>query len=89
MDNNKNTDNKSVDQSSFSQNKKGFIEAEGEIEELLPAGSFRIILDNGHSILAHLSGKMRMYKIRLVVGDRVKVEMSPYDLTKGRITYRF
>lgn len=72
----------------FSQNKKGFIEAEGVIEELLPAGSFRVILDNGHELLAHLSGKMRMYKIRLVVGDRVKVEMSPYDLTKGRITYR-
>jgi len=89
MRDNKNTDNKSVDTSSFSQNKKGFIEAEGEIEELLPAGSFRVVLDNGHSILAHLSGKMRMYKIRLVVGDRVKIEMSPYDLTKGRITYRF
>ncbi len=74
--------------SSFSQNKKGFIEAEGEIEELLPAGSFKVLLDNGHEILAHLSGKMRMYKIRLVVGDRVKVEMSPYDLSKGRITYR-
>lgn len=90
MEKNNHTDNKSsVDNTSFSQNKKGFIEAEGEIEELLPAGSFRVVLDNGHSILAHLSGKMRMNKIRLVVGDRVKVEMSPYDLTKGRITYRF
>ncbi len=90
MENNNNTDKKkSVDNSSFSQNKKGFIEVEGEIEELLPAGTFRVVLDNGHTILAHLSGKMRMYKIRLVVGDRVKVEMSPYDLTKGRITYRF
>ena len=72
----------------FSQNKKGFIEAQGTIEELLPAGSFKVVLDTGHEILAHLSGKMRMYKIRLVVGDSVKVEMSPYDLTKGRITYR-
>lgn len=58
------------------------------VEELLPAGSFRVLLDNGHEILAHLSGRMRKYKIKLVVGDRVKIEMSPYDLTKGRITYR-
>ena len=72
----------------FSQNKKGFIEAEGIIEELLPAGSFKVILDNDHELLAHLSGKMRMHKIRLVIGDKVRVEMSPYDLTKGRITFR-
>lgn len=72
----------------FSQNRKGFIEAGGMVEELLPAGSFRVLLDNGHEILAHLSGRMRKYKIKLVVGDRVKIEMSPYDLTKGRITYR-
>ncbi|MGB0757640.1 MAG: translation initiation factor IF-1 [Patescibacteria group bacterium] len=72
----------------FSQNKKGFIEAEGEITELFPAGSFKVVLDNGHELLAHLSGKMRMYKIRLVAGDRVRVEMSPYDLEKGRITFR-
>jgi len=72
----------------FSQNKKGFIEAEGTIEELLPAGSFRVVLDNDHELLAHLSGKMRMHKIRLVIGDRVRVEMSPYDLNKGRITFR-
>ena len=72
----------------FKQNKKGFIEAEGTIEELLPAGSFKVILDNGHELLAHLSGKMRMHKIRLVIGDRIRVEMSPYDLTKGRITFR-
>lgn len=89
MDNQTNSEkDQPGDSKNISQNKKGFIEAEGEIEELLPAGSFRVILENGHSILAHLSGKMRMYKIRLVVGDRVKVEMSPYDLTKGRITYR-
>jgi translation initiation factor IF-1 len=70
------------------QNQKGFIEIEGEISELLPAGSFKVILDNDHEILAHLSGKMRMFKIRLVLGDRVRVEISPYDLTKGRITRR-
>lgn len=76
------------EQPQFTQNKKGFIEAEGEIIELLPAGSFKVELDNGHELLAHLSGKMRMYKIRLVVGDRVRIEMSPYDLNKGRITFR-
>ena len=67
---------------------KDFIETEGEVLELLPSASFKILLSNGHEILAHLSGKMRMNKIRLLPGDRVKVEMSPYDLTKGRITYR-
>ena len=67
---------------------KGFIEMEGAVDELLPAATFRITLDNGHEILCHLSGKMRMNKIRLIPGDRVRVEISPYDLTKGRITYR-
>ena len=67
---------------------KGFIEMEGVVDELLPAATFRITLDNGHEILCHLSGKMRMNKIRLIPGDRVRVEISPYDLTKGRITYR-
>jgi len=70
-------------------NKKGFIEVIGQIEELLPSASFKVKLENGHEILAHLSGKMRMFKIRLLPGDRVRVEMTPYDLTKGRITYRF
>lgn len=69
-------------------NSKDFIELEGEVLELMPAASFRVKLDNGHEIMAHLSGKMRMFRIRLAPGDRVKVEMSPYDLTKGRITYR-
>ncbi|MBU1131142.1 translation initiation factor IF-1 [Patescibacteria group bacterium] len=69
-------------------NKKGFIEVVGIIEELLPSASFRVKLENGHEILAHLSGKMRMFKIRLLPGDKVRVEMTPYDLTKGRITYR-
>ncbi len=67
---------------------KDFIEMEGEVLELLPAASFKVKLENGHEIMAHLSGKMRMFKIRIAPGDRVKVEMSPYDLTKGRITYR-
>lgn len=67
---------------------KDFLEIKGEVIELMPAGTFRVILENGHEILAHLSGKMRMYRIRLLPGDKVKVEISPYDLTKGRITYR-
>ena len=73
----------------FFVNRKGFIEMHGEVVELLPAASFRIKLSNDHEILAHLSGKMRMNKIRLLPYDRVKIEMSPYDLTKGRITYRY
>jgi translation initiation factor IF-1 len=69
-------------------NSKDFLEMEGEVTELMPAGTFRVVFQNGHEILAHLSGKMRMNKIRLSVGDRVKVQISPYDLTKGRITFR-
>ncbi|OIO08137.1 translation initiation factor IF-1 [Candidatus Falkowbacteria bacterium CG1_02_37_44] len=69
-------------------NSKDFIETEGEVLELMPAASFKVLLENGHEILAHLSGKMRMNKIRLLPGDRVKLEISPYDLTKGRIIYR-
>jgi translation initiation factor IF-1 len=69
-------------------NSKDFLEMEGEVMELMPAGTFRVVFSNGHEILAHLSGKMRMNKIRLSVGDHVKVQMSPYDLTKGRITFR-
>jgi len=68
---------------------KEFIEVLGQVEELLPAATFKIKLEDGHSILGHLSGKMRMNKIRLLSGDRVKIEMTPYDLTKGRIVYRF
>ncbi len=68
---------------------KDFIEMKGRVEELLPAGSFRISLENGQQILGYLSGKMRMNRIRLAVGDEVKVEMTPYDLSKGRITYRY
>ena len=77
-----------MEESSPQTNKKGFIEVIGTVEELLPAATFRIKLENGHEILGYLSGKMRMYKIRILPGDKVKVEMSPYDLSKGRITYR-
>ena len=67
---------------------KEFIEMRGEVLEALPSATFKVLLDNGHEIMAHLSGRMRMNKIRLLPGDKVKIEMSPYDLTKGRITYR-
>ncbi|MDP2812561.1 MAG: translation initiation factor IF-1 [bacterium] len=69
-------------------NKKGFLEIDGEVTELLPNANFKVVLENGHEILAHLSGKMRMFKIRILPGDKVTVEMSPYDMTKGRVTYR-
>ncbi|MFA5000135.1 MAG: translation initiation factor IF-1 [Patescibacteria group bacterium] len=69
-------------------NAKDFIEIQGEVLELMPAASFKVALENGHEILAHLSGKMRMNKIRLLPGDKVKLQISPYDLTKGRIVYR-
>lgn len=68
---------------------KEFIEVTGEVMELLPAAMFKIKLEDGHVILGHLSGRMRLNKIRLLPGDRVKVEMTPYDLTKGRVVYRF
>lgn len=68
---------------------KDFIEEQGEVMELLPAGTFKVRLVSGHTILAHLSGRMRINKIRIMTGDKVRVEMTPYDLTKGRITYRF
>jgi translation initiation factor IF-1 len=64
------------------------IETEGKVIEALPNAMFKVELENGHVILAHLSGKMRMHFIRILPGDRVTVEISPYDLTKGRITYR-
>lgn len=68
---------------------KEFIEMRGTVLELLPAATFKIRLENGHEIIGHLSGKMRMFKIRILPGDEVKVQMTPYDLTKGRIVYRF
>ncbi len=70
-------------------NNKDFLEFEGVVVELLPATTFKVKLDNGKEIMAYLSGRMRMNKIRLLPGDKVKVEVSPYDLTKGRVTYRF
>ncbi len=68
--------------------KEGAIEVEGTVVETLPNAMFRVQLKNGHKILAHISGKMRMNYIRILPGDVVKVEMSPYDLTRGRIIYR-
>jgi translation initiation factor IF-1 len=65
------------------------IEVEGTVVEALPSTQFRVELENGHKVLAYLSGKMRKYYIRILLGDRVRVELSPYDLTRGRITYRF
>ncbi len=65
------------------------IEVEGTVTEVLPNANFRVELENGHNILAYLSGKMRKFYIRVLEGDRVKVEMSPYDLSRGRITYRY
>ena len=69
--------------------KEDGIEVEGTVLEPLPNAMFRVELDTGHTILAHISGKMRMNFIRILPGDRVKLEMSPYDLTRGRITYRY
>lgn len=68
--------------------KEDAIEVEGKVIECLPNTMFRVQLDNGHIILAYISGKMRMHYIKILPGDRVKVELSPYDLSKGRITYR-
>ncbi len=69
--------------------KEDAIEVEGKVLEPLPNAMFRVELDNGHKVLAHISGKMRMNFIRILPGDRVTIELSPYDLSRGRITYRF
>lgn len=69
--------------------KQAAIEQDGTIIEALPNAIFRVELENGHVIIAHISGKMRKFYIRILPGDRVKVDMSPYDLTKGRITFRY
>ncbi|MDQ3191260.1 MAG: translation initiation factor IF-1 [Bacteroidota bacterium] len=69
--------------------KQGLIEQDGTIIEALSNAMFRVELENGHILIAHISGKMRMHYIKILPGDRVKVEMSPYDLSKGRITYRY
>ena len=69
--------------------KDDVIEVEGKVIEPLPNAMFRVELENGHKVLAHVSGKIRMHYIRILPGDRVTVELSPYDLTRGRITYRY
>jgi translation initiation factor IF-1 len=69
--------------------KEEAIVMEGTVVEPLPNATFKVELENGHEVLAHISGKMRMHYIRILPGDRVQVELSPYDLTRGRITYRY
>ncbi|HPR18120.1 MAG TPA: translation initiation factor IF-1 [Candidatus Cloacimonadota bacterium] len=69
--------------------KEGVIEVEGVVTDALPNTTFKVKLENGHEILAHSSGKMRMHYIRILPGDKVKVELSPYDLNRGRIIYRY
>ncbi|MAH39107.1 MAG: translation initiation factor IF-1 [Dehalococcoidales bacterium] len=69
--------------------KKEAIEVEGKVIEALPSATFRVELSNGHKVLAHISGKMRVHYIRILPGDRVLTQLSPYDLSRGRITYRF
>ncbi len=68
--------------------KSNVIEVEGKVLEVIPGGNFKVELSNGHVIEAHVSGKMRMNYIRIALGDKVMIELSPYDLTRGRITYR-
>ena len=68
--------------------KEDKVEFEGEVTEALPNAMFRVKLDNGHEVLGHVAGKMRRFRIRILPGDRVKIELSPYDLDSGRITYR-
>lgn len=69
--------------------KEESIRVEGVVQEALPNAVFRVVLENDHEVLAHVSGKMRMHFIRILPGDKVQVELSPYDLTRGRITYRY
>ena len=68
--------------------KEELIEMQGQVEEVLPDSRFRVVLDNGHSLVCYSGGKMRKHRIRVLAGDRVSLEMSPYDLNKGRITFR-
>ncbi len=86
------TPRKTADREAYSRanvaTKEEKIEIEGEVVEALPSTMFRVQLDNGHSVLARISGKMRKHYIRILPGDRVKVELSPYDLSRGRITFR-
>lgn len=69
--------------------KEELIKVEGKVTEVLPSTMFRVELENGHKVIAHISGRMRMHYIRILPGDKVTVELSPYDLTRGRITYRY
>jgi translation initiation factor IF-1 len=69
-------------------NKEELLEFDGKVVEILPNAMFRVVLDNGHEILAHTSGRMRKHRIRILLGDKVTVEMTPYDLTKGRVIHR-
>lgn len=69
--------------------KEDVIQMQGEVVENLPNATFRVKLENGHQVLGHISGKMRMHYIRILPGDKVQVELTPYDLTRGRITYRY
>jgi len=69
--------------------KEELIEVEGTVTDILPNAMFKVKLDNGHIVVAHVCGKMRMYFIRILAGDKVKLELSPYDLNRGRITYRY
>jgi len=69
--------------------KEAGIEVDGTITETLPNATFRVTLENGHEVLAHVSGKMRMHFIKILPGDKVKLELSPYDLSRGRITFRY
>jgi translation initiation factor IF-1 len=69
--------------------KEETIKVEGKVNELLPNATFKVELDNGHIVLAHISGKMRMHFIKILPGDKVSLELSPYDLSRGRITYRY
>lgn len=73
----------------MAKNNENFISIDGIVEEALPSTTFRVTLENGHEITAYLAGKMRKFRIRILPGDKVKVEISPYDLKKGRITYRY
>lgn len=79
----------SIKETTLAKPKEDAIVLEGTILESLPNAMFRVELENGHKVLAHISGKMRMHYIRILPGDKVQVELTPYDLTRGRITYRF
>lgn len=68
---------------------KDLIEFDGEVSEVLPNQMYKIVLENGHTVIAYTGGRLRQNKIRIIMGDRVKLEMTPYDLTKGRIVYRY